>query len=184
MPAFDLKRTHAMAADHGNRVRSCDSKCLKGLVLRNLRNLELEGTLAVDHYAAVVLEPSQDSCGELGCVAMPPRVGGRTHAIVEDTLRRFHRQIQHAFIEEPLAERHFEHGELTAQRLDPRAILMDHEDTRRSCAREALRFHRALGSGSDKCDTALNIRANATNKKTWNLGARTSLRQEVGCANR
>src|SRR5262245_28226802 len=40
-------------------------------------------------------------------------------------------------------------------------------------------FIELLGSGS--C-TALNIRANATNKKTWNLGARTSLRQEVGCA--
>jgi hypothetical protein len=42
-----------------------------------------------------------------------------------------------------------------------------------------LRFHRALGSGSDECCTVLNIRANATNKKTWNLGARTSINQVI-----
>src|SRR5262245_64664460 len=39
-------------------------------------------------------------------------------------------------------------------------------------------FIELLGSGSDEC-TALNIRANATNKKTWNQGARTSLRQAL-----
>src|SRR5262249_13892481 len=34
-------------------------------------------------------------------------------------------------------------------------------------------FIELLGSGSDEC-TALKIRANATNKKTWNLGARNT----------
>src|SRR6201987_1653488 len=88
----------------GNRVWSRDSKCLEGFVLSNLRELELEGTLAVDHHTAVALEPSQHGPRELGGVAMAASVRGGTHTIVEDAVGRCHREMEHTFIEEPFAE--------------------------------------------------------------------------------
>src|SRR6516225_5616823 len=132
---------NVVATDHGNRVWSSDSKCLEGFVLSYLRELELEGTLAVDHHTAVALEPSQHGCRELGGVAMAASVRGGTHTIVEDALGRRHREMEHTFIEEPLAERYSEAGQFAAQRLDPCIVLMDHEDTRRSWTCEMLCFH-------------------------------------------
>src|SRR6516225_585132 len=132
---------NVVATDHGNRVWSRDSKCLEGFVLSNLRELELEGTLAVDHHTALALEPSQHGPRELGGVAMAASVRGGTHTIVEDALGRCHREMEHTFIEEPFAEWYSEKGQLAAQRLDPGVILMDHEDTRRSDTREMLYFH-------------------------------------------
>src|SRR6516165_1655154 len=131
---------NVVTTDHGNRIWSRDSKCLEGFVLSNLRELKLEGTLAIDHHTAVALEPSQHGCRELGGVAMAASVRGCTHTIVEDALGRRHREMEHTFIEEPLAERYSEDGKFTAQRIDPSVILMDHEDTRRSCTCEMLFF--------------------------------------------
>src|SRR5262249_32309884 len=130
-----------VATDHGNRVWSSDSKCLEGFVLSNLRELELEGTLAVDHHTAVALEPSQHGPRELGGVAMAASVRGGTHTIVEDALGRCHREMEHTIIEEPFAEWYSEEGQLEAPRLAPAVILMDHEDRRRSDTREMLYFH-------------------------------------------
>src|SRR5215472_561862 len=132
---------NVVATDHGNRVGSRDSKCLEGFVLSNLRELELEGTLAVDHHTAVALEPSQHGPRELGGVAMAASVRGGTHTIVEEAVGRCHREMEHTFIEEPFAEWYSEERQLAAQRLDPGVILMDHEDTRRSDTREMLYFH-------------------------------------------
>src|SRR3984893_11708612 len=158
---------NVVATDHGNRVRSRDSKCREVFVLSNLRKLELEGPLAVDHHAAVALEPSQHSCRELGGVAMAASVRGGTHTVVEDALGRRHREMEHAFIEEPLAQRSSEDGELAAQRLDPGVILMDHEDTRRSCTREVLCFHEpSRMCGSDQYITAPNIGPNGVASHT------------------
>lgn len=81
----------------------------------------------------MALKPSQHGRRELGGVAMAASVRGGAHTIVEDALGRRHRETQRTFIEEPLAERYSEDGQLAAQRFDPGVILMDHEDTRRSC---------------------------------------------------
>src|SRR5919201_5275664 len=132
---------NVVATDHGNCVWSRDSKCLERFILCYLRELELKGTLAVDHHAAMALEPSQYSGRELRGVAMAASVRGRTHAVVEDALGRRYREIEHTFIEQPLAEWYFEDGQLAAQRLDPGVILMDHEEARRACTCEMLCFH-------------------------------------------
>src|SRR5262249_12957483 len=132
---------NVVATDHGNRVWSSDSKCLEGFVLSNLRELELEGTFAVDHHTAVALEPSQHRRRELGGVAMTASVRGGTHAIVEDALGRRHRQMEHTFIEKPLAERYSDDVQLAATRLGAGVTLMDYEVTRRSSTCEMLCFH-------------------------------------------
>src|SRR5262245_57496264 len=156
---------NVVATDHGNRIRSCDSKCLEGFVLSSLRELELEGTLTVDHHTAVALEPSQHGCRELGGVAMAASVRGGTHTIVVDALGGRHREMEHAFIEEPLAERYSEDSNLAAQRLDPGVILMDHEDAWRPCTLEVLCFHEPFSDVIRRVRKAPNIGPNATDKK-------------------
>src|SRR5262249_41949707 len=82
------------------------------------------------------------------------------------------REMERTFLEEPVAERYAEDGKLAAQRLDPGVILVDHEDTRRSCRCEIFYFHDASRMWINECGTPPNIGANATDKKTSRTLAR------------
>ena len=101
------------------------------LVLRDLGDLELKGALAVDDGAPMLRKPGEHGGGVLGRVAMPARVRGRAHAVVEDAFGGRRCEIDQTAVEKPLGERGVDGGKLASQWLDPGRILVKHKDARR-----------------------------------------------------
>jgi hypothetical protein len=101
-----LGRCHQqLFAGNQNRGGCADGGGLEGRVLARLADLEIERSAAVYDAAPVLFEPSQHRGGQLGSVAMIPCMRGGAHPVIEDTLGRRARQIEHAAVEKPIAPR-------------------------------------------------------------------------------
>ena len=78
-------------ADDGNGRGCLDPEFGERLVLRHFRHFKLQGTFAIDDAAAMPRQPGEHRRGVLRCEAMSAGVRGRTHAIVENAVRRLQR---------------------------------------------------------------------------------------------
>src|SRR5262249_44986913 len=123
---------NVFAANSSDGGRGLDAESGQALILGNLGNLELKGALAVDDGAPMSRKPCEHGGGVLGRVAMPARVRGCAHAIVEDSLGRSRGEINKTAVEKPLRKRYVYGSKLASQRLDPGRILVKHKDARLS----------------------------------------------------
>ena len=130
-----------VTTDGRHRLRSLDTVCAQGRVLRDLADLELQCPSVVDNTPAMPAQPAEHCTRVLGAVAVSPGVGGRTHAVVEDTVRRFYAKIEHSAIEKPLFEWKTSFAKTLAEGLDPCCILVNDVDLPHPAERPACHRH-------------------------------------------
>ena len=116
--------------DRGQGPRRADTIVRKRRILRHLADLELQRATVIDHPPPMRFQPGQHAAGVFGGKAMPARVRGCAHAVIEHAFRRHGGQVQQALAQEPFLEGQVELGESGTQRLDPGGVLVDDVDFR------------------------------------------------------
>ena len=91
-------------ADDGECLRGRDAEFAQRLVLRDLRELELQRALAVYHNGIMRVQPSQHRACKFGSIAMVPGVRRSAHPIVEYARRGRCAQVEDSLVEVPFGE--------------------------------------------------------------------------------
>src|SRR6266568_5036251 len=115
-------------AGHGQRLRHVEARRAQRGELVYLAHLELEHPAAVDHPAAMRLQPAEHAAGEVLRVRVAPGVRGRAHPGPEHPVRRRPAEVEDALAEQPLLVRHPRGIERGRQRHIPVGVLVDDID--------------------------------------------------------